>query len=145
MAVSAKLYSNFLHLLLEDKLAGSILDQTIKVALCTSSYTPNQDTHDYFDDITNELSTGSGYTAGGATLASKTCTVSGKVVTFDAADTSWAASTLTARYAIIYYASGSAATSLLIGYVDFGENKTSSSGTFLITWNASGIFTLTAA
>jgi hypothetical protein len=145
MAVTAKLYSNFLHLLLEDKLAGSILDQTIKVALCTSSYTPDQDVHDYFDDITNELTTGSGYTAGGATLASKTCTVTGKVVTFDAADTSWTTSTLTARYGIIYYASGSAATSLLIGYVDFGEDKVSSSGTFLITWNASGIFTLTAA
>ncbi len=145
MSVTAKLYSNFLHLLLEDKLAGSILDQTIKVALCTSSYTPDQDVHDYFDDITNELTTGSGYTAGGATLASKTCTVTGKVVTFDAADTSWTTSTLTARYGIIYYASGSAATSLLIGYVDFGEDKVSSSGTFLITWNASGIFTLTAA
>jgi len=144
MAVTAKLYSNFLHLLLEDKLAGSILDQTIKVALCTSSYTPNQDTHDYFDDITDEI-TGTGYTSGGATLASKTCTVSGKVVTFDAADTSWAASSLTARYGIIYYASGSSATSLLIGYVDFGEDKVSSSGTFLITWHASGIFTITAA
>jgi hypothetical protein len=145
MSVTAKLYSNFLHLLLEDKLAGSILDQTIKVALCTSSYTPDQNTHDYLDDITNEVSSGGGYTTGGATLGSKTCTVSGAVATFDAADTSWAASTITARYAVIYYATGTASTSLLIGYVDFGADMVSSSGTFLITWNASGIFTLTAA
>lgn len=55
---------------------GSIdLDtDTIKVALATSSYTPNKDTHNYFDDITNEVS-GTGYTAGGATLASKTITL----------------------------------------------------------------------
>lgn len=46
---------------------------TIKVALLTSSYTPNYDTHDFFDDITNEV-TGTGYTAGGATLGSKTVT-----------------------------------------------------------------------
>jgi hypothetical protein len=145
MAVTAKLYSNFLHLLLENKLGGDILSQTIKVALCTSSYTPNQNAHDYFDDITNEVASGGGYTTGGATLASKTCTVSGGVATFDAADTSWAASTITARYAVIYYATGTASTSLLIGYVDFGADMVSSSGTFLITWNASGIFTLTAA
>ena len=29
--------------------------------------------------------------------------------------------------------------------IDFGADKTSSSGTFQITWNASGIFTVTAA
>jgi len=144
MAVTAKLYSNFPHLLLEDGLAGSILSQTIKVALCTSSYAPNQDSHDYFDDITNEV-TGTGYTAGGATLGSKTCTVSGKVTTFDAADTSWTSSTITARYAVIYFASGTAGTSLLIGYIDFGADQSSSSGTFQITWNASGIFTITVA
>ena len=144
MAVTGFLYSNFPHLLLEDALAGSILSQTIKVALCTSTYTPNQNTHDYFDDIDNEV-TGTGYTAGGATLGSKTCTCATTVTTFDAADTSWAASTITARYAIIYYASGTASTSLLIGYLDFGEDKSSSAGTFQITWHASGIFTVTVA
>ena len=145
MAVTAKLYANFLHLLLENKLGGDILSQTIKVALCTSSYTPNQATHDYLDDITNEVANGNGYTTGGATLGTKTCAVASLVTTFDAADTSWTASTITARYAIIYYASGTAATSLLIGYVDFGADQVSSNGTFQITWNASGIFTLTVA
>jgi hypothetical protein len=145
MAASAKLYANFLHLLLENKLGGDILSQTIKVALCTSSYTPSQANHDYFDDITNEVANGNGYTSGGATLGTKTCTVSSLVTTFDAADTAWTASTITARYAIIYYASGTASTSLLIGYVDFGADQVSSNGTFQITWNASGIFTLTVA
>jgi len=48
---------------------------TIKLAICTSSYTPARATHDYFDDITNQLANGNGYTTGGATLASKTLTL----------------------------------------------------------------------
>lgn len=121
-----------------------LLTDTIKVALCTSAYTPNQDTHDYFNDITNEVS-GTGYTAGGATLASKTYSVNTgtNVWTFDAADVTWASSTITnARYAIIYDATpGTAATNPLIAYIDFGSDKSSSGGDFVIQWNASGIFT----
>jgi hypothetical protein len=119
---------------------------TIKVALCTSSYTPDQDTHDYFNDITNEV-TGTGYTAGGATLGSKTeaYTAGTNTYTFDAADTSWTSSTITARYAILYRDTGTASTSPLIGYVNFGADQSTSNGTFQITWNASGIFTITVA
>ena len=144
MAHTHKLYSNFPHLALEDGLGGSILSQTIKVALTTSSYTFNQETHDYFDDITNEVS-GTGYTAGGATLASKTCTEATRVTTFDAADTTWTTSTITARDAIIYYATGTASTSLLISCVGFDADKSSDAGTFQLTWNASGILTITVA
>jgi hypothetical protein len=141
MAGTALLYGSF-----PAKLANKEIDydtDTVKVALCTSSYTPAQDTHDYFNDITNEV-TGTGYTAGGATLASKTVTYTAGTNTqaFDAADTSWTSSTITARYAIIYVDTGTASTSPLIGYVDFGADIVSSSGTFLIQWNAGGIFTI---
>jgi|SRR6478609_1111764 len=143
MAVSAKLYSIGMA-----KLANKEIDydsDTIKVALATSSYTPNQNTHDYFNDITNEV-TGTGYTAGGATLGSKTVTQSTTTHTFDAADTVWTTSTITARYAIIYDATpGTAATNPLIAYVDFGADVSSTAGDFTITWSASGIFTLTVA
>ena len=125
-----------------------LLSDTIKVALVTSSYTPNQDTHDYFSDITNEVS-GTGYTAGGATLASKTYTsnTTTNVWTFDAADVTWSSATITnARYAIIYDATpGTAATNPLIAYIDFGSDKSSSGGDFVIQWNANGIFTDTVA
>jgi len=120
---------------------------TIKVALVTSAYTPNQDTHDYWDDVVSNEATGTGYTAGGATLGSKTVTyTSGTNVTaFDAADVSWTTSTITARYAVIYDDTpGTNATKPLIGYVDFGSDQSSSAGTFSIVWNASGIFTTTA-
>ena len=116
---------------------------TIKVALVTSSYTPNQDTHDYFDDVTNEV-TGTGYTAGGATLGSVTVTLdtANDRVDIDAADTSWTTSTITARAAVIYKSTGTSSTSPLIAYIDFTTDQVSSAGTFLIQWNASGILRL---
>jgi hypothetical protein len=123
------------------------LSDTIKVALATSSYTPDQDTHDFFNDVTNEI-TGTGYTAGGATLGTKTLayTAGSNLITADAADTSWTTSTLTARYAVIYDSTpGTAATNPLISYVDFGADVSSTASTFQITWDSAGIFTITVA
>lgn len=124
---------------------GSIdLDtDTIKVALVTSSYTPDQDLHDFFDDVTNEVS-GTGYSAGGASLANKAVTqdnTNNKGV-FDADDVTWSTSTITARGAVLYKSTGTASTSALICYIDFGSDKSSAGGNFTIQWNASGILTL---
>lgn len=107
---------------------------------------PDQDAHDFFNDVTSEA-TGTGYTAGGATLGSKTVTYTSGTNTqaFDAADTSWTSSTITARYAIIYKSTGTASTSPLIGYVDFGADVVSTAGTFQITWDSAGIFTITVS
>ncbi len=124
---------------------GSIdLDtDTIKVALVTSSYTPDQDAHDFFDDITNEVS-GTGYTAGGASLSTKTVTADNtdNEGVFDADDVSWTSSTITARGAVIYKSTGTASTSPLICYLDFGSDKVSTAGTFTISWNSEGILNL---
>lgn len=54
-----------------DTFAIDFLSDTIKMALASASYTPNLDTHEVFSDMTNEVS-GTGYSAGGATLGSKT-------------------------------------------------------------------------
>jgi hypothetical protein len=120
---------------------------TIKVALVSSSYTPNQDTHDYWDDVATYEVSGTGYTAGGATLATKTVgyTAGTNVTKFDGDDVSWTTSTITARYAVVYDASPATnAAKPLIGYVDFGSDQSSSSGTFSIVWDSAGIFTTTA-
>jgi hypothetical protein len=145
MAVSAKFYGNAFVSAFNKKIDFD--SDTIKVALCTSSYTPDQDAHDFFNDITNEV-TGTGYTAGGATLTSASITYTGasNVLKLDGDDTSWASSTITARYAIIYDATpGTAATNPLIAYVDFGADVTSTAGTFTISWDAAGIATVTVS
>lgn len=151
MAVSAKWYGKALMNAFGGTTSGEspafdYLSDTIKVALCTSSYTPDQDNHDFFDDITNEVS-GTGYSAGGATLGTKTLTYTGasNTVTFDAADTSWSTSTITARYAVIYKSTGTASTSPLIWYIDFGADVSTTAGTFQITWDAAGIATIVAS
>ena len=119
MAVTAELYTNVFTAAFNSEI--DLSGDTIKVALCTSSYTPDQDAHDYFDDITNEIS-GTGYTSGGEELSNKSESAASGTYTFDADDTVWSSSTFTARYAIIYKDTGTPGTSPLIGYVDFGAD-----------------------
>lgn len=116
---------------------------TIKVALVTSSYTPDVDTHEDFADVTNEV-TGTGYTAGGDTITNPAVTQDNTDDTgvFDGDDVSWPSSTITARGAVIYKDTGTAATSWLIAYLDFTTDESSSDGTFSIQWSADGILTL---
>jgi hypothetical protein len=139
MAVTAKIYG-LAHKSAWNKEIDFDSD-TIKVMLCTSAYTPDQDAHQYKSSVTNEV-TGTGYTAGGATLTSPTVTYNAgtNTLTLDGADTSWASSTITARYAVIYDATpASDATRPLIAYTDFGSDVTSTAGSFAITWDAAGI------
>jgi hypothetical protein len=145
MAVSAKWFGNALLKALNKEINWS--SDTIKVMLCTSAYTPDQDAHIYKSSVTNEV-VGTGYTAGGATLGTKTInyTAGSNLITLDAADTSWTSATITARYAVIYDSTpGTDATDPLLAFVDFGQDIISTNGTFTISWNASGILTITAA
>jgi len=129
-----------------DTFAIDYLSDTIKVALTTSTYTPNQDTHETFADVTNEVA-GTGYSAGGATLAGKTLSynTSTNVITWDADDVSWPASTITARYAIVYKSTGTASTSPLMGWVDFVSDVSTSNQDFRIVWNSNGLYTVTVS
>ena len=116
---------------------------TIKVMLVTSSYTPNQDTHEDRADVTNEV-TGDGYTSEGAEITNKAVTQDNtdNEGVFDGDDVTWSASTITARGAVIYKSTGTASNDLLVCYIDFGSDKSSSSGNFTIQWNAEGILNL---
>src|ERR1044072_7294284 len=141
--MASKMYGNMLLKALNKEVDWDT--DTIKVMLCTSRYTPNQDTHIYKSSATKEV-TGTGYTAGGATLASKTITydTATNVVILDAADVTWASSTITARYAVIYDGAGASdAAKVLLGYVDFGSDQSSTAGNFTLTWDATGIFRVT--
>lgn len=141
MAVTARLYGQA-HLHAYNGRLNLPTD-TIKVMLTTSAYTPNQDTHDYKDDVTNEV-TGTGYTAGGVTLANKALTYDAatNTVKFDADDASWASSTITARTYVIYKDTGVASTSPLIAYGSESADVSTTNGTFSLVWDAAGIFTV---
>lgn len=143
MAVTAKLYGTY-----PAKAANKEIDwdsDTVKIALLTSSYTPDQDAHDYFNDLTNEV-TGTGYTAGGATLSNKGASYNSgtNTWTFTADPAVWSGSTITARYAVVYVSTGSGSTSPLICYIDFGADVSSTGAAFTITFS-SGVFTVTVS
>lgn len=121
---------------------------TIKVSLHTVTYVPNQDTDQYFTAATNELATAGGYTAGGVTLAGKTLTYDGptNTVRLKANNVTWTAATFTARIAPIRKDTGAAATSHLMGYVDFGADQSPSGVDFSINWDATdGVLRAVAA
>jgi hypothetical protein len=115
--------------------------------LHTATYAPNQDTHTFFSDTTNEI-TGTGYTAGGVAL-------SGKSVSYDtttnetrllASNAQWTGATFTAAFAVVYVdTAGASTTDPLLGWVDFGGNETVTSGTFTIQWDATGVLKIAAA
>ena len=118
-----------------DDMARGAIDfdtDTFKAMLVTSTYTPNKDTDDKRDDVTNEA-TGTGYTAGGVTTA---CTVTKDTAndkeTLSFAAVSWATSTITARALVIYKSTGTASTDNLVAYNDFGSNVSSTAGTFSV-------------
>lgn len=144
--MASKLYGQFLQQALNKEIDWDT--DTIRVALLTNAYTPDQDAHNYLDDVIATEVTGVGYTAGGNTLSNKTNTYNAgsNVIILDADDTTWSSSTITARYAVIYNASPSTnATRPLIGFVDFGSDQSSSNGNFTITWDATGIVRITVA
>lgn len=153
MAVTAKAYCNFTSNILGGMTAGETvrscdwLSDAIHLMLVTNSYVPNQDTHKFKSDITNELPATGGYVAGGTALAGKTITLdaANNIMTLDANDVTWAASTLTnARYGILYDRRAAAdADRELIGYIDFGADQSSAGVDFTVTWNALGILRFT--
>lgn len=138
--MASKMYGSFLSKALNKEVDWDT--DAFKVALVSSSYTPNQDTHDYWDDVVSNEVSGTGYTAGGATLTSKTISYdsSSNVITLDAADAVWSTSTITARYAVIYSDAGASnAAKVLVGYIDFGSDQSSSAGNFTVTFDSTGI------
>lgn len=127
--------------------ANSVWDwdtDTIKCSLHTSTYAVSQNVDTFYNNVTNEVASAN-YTAGGNTLTAPTLTVASNVVQIDAADTSWTTVTFTARYAVVYKSTGTAATSPLIAYIDFGADQTVSAGNFTIVFAATGVLTATAS
>jgi len=115
---------------------GPTTPNTFKIALYTATSDIGPATTAY--TATNEV-VGTGYTAGGNTLAISTDPTSGNndasiptaFVSFS--NTSWASSSITARGALIY---NSTQGNKSVAVLDFGADKTTANATFLITFPA---------
>ena len=97
----------------------------------------------YSATITNEVAAGGNYTTGGTSATITIAGTAGTVTIDNTVDSSWASSTITAKWAVTY--SNTATNKEALGFVDLdtgGGSLSSSNGTFSITWNASGLFTV---
>lgn len=120
---------------------------TIKAALVRSTYTPNQDSDSNYNDITAaEAPATGGYTTGGLTIANRSIAYDAATneVRFLGDDVTWAASTITARYLVIYDDTPSAGSKWLLGYVNFGADQASSSSSFPISFSGRKVLRITA-
>jgi len=124
-------------------------DDSFAVLLTTSSYAPNQSTHEFVDDVTNEVS-GNGYAR--KVLGSVVWTTSGGAngqMKFDAADPVWTASggSITCRYWVLF--DDTPATDAVKPLIAYGllddtpaDVVTTDTNTLTLVVNAGGFFTL---
>jgi hypothetical protein len=101
---------------------------TFKLALYTNSASFTAATTAY--TASNEVSNSGSYSAGGGALTNVTPTASGTTALTDFADLEFTSATITARGALIY--NDSAAGDPTVAVLDFGADKTSTTGTFTI-------------
>ena len=134
MAITQAICNSFKEELLEG--THDLDGHTLKLALYTSSATLGATTTAY--STTNE-SSGTNYTAGGATLSSVTVASSGSTAYVDFADGSFSSATISdAAGAVIY---NSSASNKAIAVIDFGAKKSVTSGTLTISLPAAAAST----
>jgi len=104
---------------------------TFNLALYTNSASFTAATTAY--TATNEVGDSGSYSAGGGTLTRINPTTSGTTAFTDFADLSFTTATITARGALIYNTTPTHTyTNPAVAVLDFGSDKTSTSGTFTV-------------
>jgi hypothetical protein len=129
MAITTAICNSYKQEILEGVHASG---DTYKIALFTSSATLGASTTAYAS--TNEVE-GTGYTAGGISLTGFSSGLSGSTAYITFTDAAWSNATITARGALIYNSSKS---NKAVAVFDFGQNVSSTSGTFTVDFPAAG-------
>lgn len=110
----------------------------------TNTITPNYSTDTAYAVApynANEVS-GTGYTVGGAAIASPTVTESPTgTLMYDLADVSWTTSTITNARGGLLYADVLAGNNGIC-FINWGADFSTVAGTFLVQWAATGVFTI---
>ena len=135
MAISSAICSSFKQELLQGKHSfESSGGHTFKIALFDSDASLGAATTDYStsEEITN--TSGTAYTAGGATLTRSGVGLTGTTAFTDFSDVTYSSASFTANGALIYNtttATGTGTTDA-VAVIAFGGDKTASNGTFKI-------------
>ena len=135
MAITSAIYNSFKQeLLVGTHNFTATTGNTFKIALFTSSATLGAGTTAFAttNEITN--SSGTAYTSGGATLTSVTPTLDSSTAVCDFNDVSFTSASFTARGCMIFNDSATGDPAVCV--IDFGSDKTVTSGTFTIQFPA---------
>lgn len=143
MAVTAAgLYALSLEKMMIDTLGQSIEAETHKSLLVQDGYTHNYSTHDFRNDITNEV-TGTGYTLGGVTQTVTEITIASEILTFDMLDTVYPTVTIVDAMAQVFYTNvGADTTDQLICLQDFVTSASATAADFTVQHAGGGVFTI---
>jgi len=134
MAITQAICNSFKKQLLEgDANFSASSGDKFKLALYTSSATLNSATTSF--TTTNQVANSGQYTSGGGALVNLATSITAGVARVDFADRSFTGVTITARGALIYNTS-SAVTNASVCVLDFGADKTATSGVFTIQFPA---------
>jgi hypothetical protein len=130
---------NFMCTSFKDELLEGVHDfrasggDTFKLALYTNSASFTAATTTY--TATNEVAASGSYSAGGGTLTNVSPVTSGTTAFTDFADLTFTSATITARGALIYNTTPAHTyTNPTVVVLDFGSDKTSTSGDFTIVF-----------
>ena len=140
MAITSAICNSFKQEILEaEHNFTASTGNTFKLALYDSDASLGAGTTAYSssEEITN--TSGTAYTAGGKALTSVTPTLDSSTAVCDFADLSWTSASFTARGCLIYNDSHS--TNASVCAIDFGGDKTATSGTFTIQFPAAAATT----
>lgn len=134
MAITQAIANAFKKQLLEgDQNFTQTSGDKFKISLYTSSATLNSASTAY--TTTNEVANSGQYAAGGGALVNGPTSITAGVARADFGDRSFTGVTITSRGALIYNTS-SAVTNAAVCVLDFGADKTATSGTFTIQFPA---------
>jgi hypothetical protein len=142
MAATITFYQAFSEAIADGRI--DLDDDDLKLALFTSTHTPNAATDTAFGSLTNEVTNGNGYTTGGESLTTISWAQSGGTATLDADPVQWTASggSIQARYGVLYDDTAAGKDLILYVELDTSDVTATDGNTLTVTWNASGIFTL---
>ena len=141
MAISSAICSSFKQELLQGKHdfdANASGGDTFKIALYQSDASLGAATTDYSTSEEISNTSGSAYTAGGATLTNTGVGLTSTTAFTDFSDVSFTSATFTANGALIYntQTNGGSNTTDAVCVIAFGSDKTATNGTFQIQFPA---------